>query len=49
MARPVAIYTSAGEMVAQQLLSGDMELSLPAGIYIIQTDREAYRVYIPAI
>ena len=48
-ARPVAIYTSAGEMVAQQLLSGDMELSLPAGIYFIQTDREAYRVYIPAI
>ena len=49
IARPVAIYTSAGEMVAQQLLSGDMELSLPAGIYFIQTDREAYRVYIPAI
>lgn len=48
-ARPVAIYTSAGEMVAQQLLSGDMELSLPTGIYFIQTDREAYRVYIPAI
>lgn len=48
-ARPVAIYTSAGEMVAQQLLSGDMEISLPAGIYFIQTDREAYRVYIPAI
>ena len=48
-ARPVAIYTSAGEMVAQQLLSSDMELSLPAGIYFIQTDREAYRVYIPAI
>ena len=48
-ARPVAIYTSAGEMVAQQLLSGDMELSLPAGIYFIQTDRETYRVYIPAI
>ena len=48
-ARPVAIYTSAGEMVAQQLLSGDMELSLPAGVYFIQTDREAYRVYIPAI
>ncbi len=49
MARPVAIYTSAGEMVAQQLLSSDMELSLPAGIYFIQTDRDAYRVYIPAI
>ena len=49
IARPVAIYTSAGEMVAQQLLSGDMELSLPAGVYFIQTDREAYRVYIPAI
>lgn len=49
VARPVAIYTSAGEMVAQQLLSGDMELSLPAGVYFIQTDREAYRVYIPAI
>ena len=48
-ARPVAISTSAGEMVAQQLLSGDMELSLPAGVYFIQTDREAYRVYIPAI
>ena len=47
--RPVAIYTSAGEMVAQQLLSGNMELSLPAGVYFIQTDREAYRVYIPAI
>lgn len=49
MARPVAIYTSAGEMVAQQLLSGDIELSLPAGVYFIQTDREVYRVYIPAI
>ena len=49
VARPVAIYTSAGEMVAQRILSGDMEISLPAGIYFIQTDRETYRVYIPAI
>lgn len=49
VARPVAIYTSAGEMVAQQLLSGDMEIALPAGVYFIQTARETYRVYIPAI
>ncbi|WP_304287225.1 hypothetical protein [Porphyromonas uenonis] len=49
VARPVAIYTSAGEMVAQQLLSGDMEIALPTGVYFIQTARETYRVYIPAI
>ena len=48
-ARPVAIYTPAGKMVAQQLLSGDMEIALPTGVYFIQTDRETYRVYIPAI
>ena len=48
-ARPVAIYTPDGKMVAQQLLSGDMEIALPTGVYFIQTDRETYRVYIPAI
>lgn len=45
----IAVYATTGELVAQQLVSGTVEITLPAGIYFIQSGLETYRVYVPGL
>ena len=46
VAQQVSIYNAAGQVVTSEYLAGEMQLSLPAGIYLVCGEHEQYKVLV---